>query len=63
MRDALAVYGDALVPELEDALGDAGRPIELRRELPAVLARFGTASAGDALARHLLEPDAALAST
>lgn len=59
-REALASFGEDLLPLLEQALADPARPIELRRALPGVLLGIGTAGAGDTLARHLLEPDAPL---
>lgn len=57
---ALAKHGDALVPELDRRLQDAGTPLEIRRELPAVLVRIGTPSAQQVLLEGLLQADVTL---
>lgn len=55
--EALARYGNSLVPEIGARLGDAGTPVEIRRELPQVLVRIGTADAERLLMDGLLHPD------
>jgi AAA family ATP:ADP antiporter len=57
---ALAKYGDPLVPDLERRLDDAGTPLEIRRELPAVLVRVGTPFAQQVLLEGLLQADVTL---
>jgi AAA family ATP:ADP antiporter len=57
---ALALYRNALVPELERRLGDEGTPVEIRRELPAVLVRIGTPLAQHVLIEGLLQADVTL---
>jgi AAA family ATP:ADP antiporter len=55
--DALARLGSDVVPQLSRALGDDNVPIEVRREVPSVLLRIGTADAERALVASLLESD------
>jgi ATP:ADP antiporter, AAA family len=57
---ALAHYGDAVVPQLNEMLGSDDTPLEIRREIPAVLAAIGSESAAKALGDHLLEGDSSL---
>jgi len=57
---ALALYGNALVPEIERRLRDEGAPIDPRRELPTVLVRIGTPEAEQALIGSLLQADVTL---
>lgn len=57
---ALARYGDALVPDLERRLHDGAVPLEIRRELPAVLVRIGTPFAQQVLLEGLLQADVTL---
>jgi AAA family ATP:ADP antiporter len=55
--EALACLGSTVVPELLAALRDEHVAVEVRRELPAVLLRVGTADAEQALVESLLESD------
>lgn len=55
--DALARLGDAIVPQLSQALRSDDVPVEVRRELPSVLVRIATAEAEQALVSSLLESD------
>lgn len=55
--DTLAQYGLPVLPLLEQAYADPGRPVELRRRLPRVLAAIGGADAAAWLMNHLDEPD------
>ena len=57
---ALALYGNALVPEIERRLRDEGAPIDPRCELPTVLVRIGTPEAEQALIGSLLQADVTL---
>jgi len=57
---ALAQYRNAIVPELERRLHDADTPVEIRRELPAVLVRIGTPLAQQVLIEGLLQVDVQL---
>ncbi|MEP6914437.1 MAG: Npt1/Npt2 family nucleotide transporter, partial [Acidobacteriota bacterium] len=56
----LAQYGDAVVPELERRLHDDGTPLDVKRELPAVLVRIGTPLAQQVLIEGLLQADVTL---
>jgi AAA family ATP:ADP antiporter len=58
--DALAQFGDGIVGTLRDHLNDPKVPIETRREIPAILARFGTSEAARVLTESLLEGDTQL---
>ncbi|HEV2118183.1 MAG TPA: Npt1/Npt2 family nucleotide transporter [Terriglobales bacterium] len=55
--EALADFGDTIVGTLGDHLCDPAAPMEVRREIPAVLQRIGTANAQRVLMDNLLEPD------
>ena len=55
--DALARLGDTVVPTISDALRSEDVSVEVRRELPSVLLRIGTAEAEQALVASLLESD------
>jgi AAA family ATP:ADP antiporter len=55
--ETLAMFGDRIVGTLRDHLSDAAIPLEIRREIPTVLARIGTPSAERALVDNLLESD------
>ena len=55
---ALAEIGGPAVPPAAAALKDDGVPAAVRRELPAVLLRIGTAGAERALVSSLLQADA-----
>lgn len=58
--EALARFNDTVVGTLRDHLADPETPIEIRREIPGVLARIGTAAATRALQHLLFEADTAL---
>jgi AAA family ATP:ADP antiporter len=58
--DALAEFGDRVVGTLRDSLSDPDTRMEIRREIPAVLARIGTEAAERALCEHLLESETTL---
>jgi ATP:ADP antiporter, AAA family len=55
--EALANFGDTIVGTLGDRLGDSATAMEVRREIPPVLQRIGTANAQRILMDNLLEPD------
>ena len=55
--EALANFGDTIVGTLGDHLCDPAAAMEVRREIPAVLQRIGTADAQRVLMDNLLEPD------
>jgi AAA family ATP:ADP antiporter len=55
--DALARLGNSVVPYLSRALRDDAVSVEVRREVPSVLLRIGTAAAEHALVASLLESD------
>ena len=57
---ALAGHGPAIVPEIERCLRDEQLSLDIRRELPAVLVRIGTAEAEQALIGSLLQADVTL---
>jgi AAA family ATP:ADP antiporter len=57
---ALARYGNHIIPEIEQRLGDVETPPDIRRELPAVLVRIGTAEAEQTLIGSLLQADVTL---
>jgi AAA family ATP:ADP antiporter len=57
---ALAHYGDAAIPEIEERLRDAATAVEIKRELPIVLVRIGTPWAERVLIESLLQPDVTL---
>jgi AAA family ATP:ADP antiporter len=57
---ALARQGQGIVPEIERRLRDNELPLDIRRELPAVLVRIGTAEAEQALIGSLLQADVTL---
>lgn len=59
-RDALAAFGDAVMPTLEAALNDRQRPATLRYELPRVLRLIGTQSALEVLLFSNVRDDAFL---
>ncbi len=58
--EALAQLGDSIVGTLRDHLNDPSVPIETRREIPAILARFSTREAARILTESLLESDTRL---
>jgi len=55
--EALAQFGDTIVGMLSDHISDPAEAMDVRREIPAVLLRIGTASVGRALMENILEPD------
>jgi AAA family ATP:ADP antiporter len=57
---ALGRLGNAVVPGIEARLQDPEVPLEIRRELPAVLLRVGTVEAEQVLVRGLLQADSTL---
>ena len=57
---ALAQYGNSIVGRLSDSIGNPAIPVEVRREIPLILATIGTPDAAQALHENLLEPDASL---
>jgi ATP:ADP antiporter, AAA family len=57
VAEALARLGSSVVPTLSRALRSEEAPVEVRRELPSVLLRIGTAEAEQALVSSLLESD------
>ncbi len=58
--DALARYGDVIVPHIQRHLFDEKTDLEIRRELPSVLVRLGSAAAEQALVGSLLQADVTL---
>lgn len=58
--DALARLGDAVVPEIARRLNDDRESLELRRELPTVLVRIGSAGAEHVLVDSILHADSTL---
>ncbi len=58
--DALAKLGNAIVPEVAERLRDETVDVEVRRELPSVLVRIGTAEAELVLVDSLLHSDTTL---
>ena len=57
---ALAQYGDSVVPQLDEMLGSNDTPLEIRREIPAVLSVIGSQPAAKALGDHLPVGDSSL---
>ena len=57
---ALARYGNSIIPDLERRLRDEATPLDIRRELPGVLLRVGTAEAEQSLIGSLLQADVTL---
>jgi ATP:ADP antiporter, AAA family len=57
---ALAQLGNSVVAHLSDAIGNPAAPVEIRREIPLILATIGTPEAAQALHENLLEPDTSL---
>ncbi len=52
-RVTLAAYGEGIEGLLESSLGDEAEPLEVRRAIPEVLARFGTQRSADILLAEL----------
>jgi ATP:ADP antiporter, AAA family len=59
-RAALIEYGDRAVGTLQDYLNDDAGPLPVRKQIPGVLARFGTAKAATILANSMIHSDAGL---
>jgi AAA family ATP:ADP antiporter len=60
-RGAFLAHGDEGLSFLDQALGDHGMPVELRRNIPRTIALFPPAAAAAVLARHVLgEPSGAV---
>jgi AAA family ATP:ADP antiporter len=60
VASALVAAGDAVVQPLRAALAGATMAVQVRRQIPAILARVGTPAAARVLVEHLFEPDTAL---
>jgi AAA family ATP:ADP antiporter len=58
VADVLSRRGASVIAPLKERLLDESAPVELRREIPIVFLRIGTADAGRALVAALLEGDA-----
>src|SRR5215208_5261582 len=58
--EALAQYEDRVVGTLRDHLADQDTPLAIRREIPGVLLRIGSAAAEGALTESLLDGDTVL---
>jgi AAA family ATP:ADP antiporter len=58
--EALARYGNPIIPEIEGKLRDESVSLEIRRELPSVLVLVGSADAEQALVGSLLQADVTL---
>jgi ATP:ADP antiporter, AAA family len=59
-RAALVEYGDHAIGTLQDYLNDDQGSLEVRKQIPGVLARFGTAKAATILANSMIHTDAGL---
>ena len=58
--DALSQHADAVMDQIEKQLQDEATPLEIRRELLAVLVRIGTPRAQQVLTETLLQADVTL---
>jgi hypothetical protein len=58
--EALARYGPPIIPDVAARLADPATPAAVKRELPNVLVRIGSAEAEVVLIDSLLQPDAAV---
>ena len=58
--DALAHFGDGIVPAVSEALTSSATPMAARREIPALLARLGAAAAVPSLQEAMLDGDTTL---
>jgi AAA family ATP:ADP antiporter len=54
---ALARLGNTVIPKIAEALADDNAPLDIRRELPAVLVRIATPQAEEVLVGALLQAD------
>jgi len=57
---ALVALGGAVLPALASALADVDQPLEIRRELPIIVATIGTNAAQRILTENLLQQDVPL---
>ena len=57
ISEALAGFGDRVVGTLRDYLTDLDTPIDVRRQIPAVLLRIGTQQSHSVLADSMLDAD------
>jgi len=55
--DAILAFEDSIVGTLRDYLNDGSVSIKIRREIPAILVRIGTAAAMRILAHNLIQAD------
>ena len=60
VTEALTRLGDSVVGRLRDHLSDQAVPIDVRQQVPVILANMGTQLACDALLEHLLDADSRL---
>jgi AAA family ATP:ADP antiporter len=58
--EALASMGSRILGTLRDHLADPSVPVEVRREIPPILVRIGTAEVPQILVAHLFETDTVL---
>ncbi len=58
--EVLTRFGNSIVGRLSDHMSDPAVPIEVRRQIPAILTNMGTQLACNALADHLLDSDSRL---
>jgi ATP:ADP antiporter, AAA family len=59
-RAALVEYGERAVGTLQDYLNDASGALEVRKQIPGVLARYGNARAASILLNSMIHSDAGL---
>lgn len=59
-RAALAEYGERAIGTLQDYLNDDSGALTVRKQIPAVLARIGTAKAAEILSSSMIHSDAGL---
>ena len=60
VTEAIARLGDRVVGTLRDQLANPGTPMAVRRAIPGVLLRIGTADAEEGLSENLLDGDTVL---
>ena len=60
VTEVLTRFGNSIVGRLRDHLSDSSVPIEVRGQVPAILANVGTQLACNALVECLLDPDGRL---
>lgn len=58
--EALSQIGTRILGSLRDHLADPAVPIEVRREIPPILARIGSLEVSQILVAHVFEPDTVL---